>query len=65
LALVERQFGRIMSVLVDPWWKTSDADLTDVLDAFAALHTSLRWPDGVDCLGGEPDDEGLPKRMVV
>lgn len=64
LAFVKRRFGDIRPLLA-PWWQTSDADLTDVLDAFAALNTALRWPDGVDCLGGETDDEGLPKRIVV
>ena len=65
LAFVEQQFGDVRPLLADPWSQTSNADLTDVLDAFAALNTALSWPDGVDCLGGETDDEGLPKRMVV
>ena len=65
LAFVEREFGDVRPLLADAWWQTSDADLTDVLDAFAALNSAMSWPDGVDCLGGETDDEGLPKRMVV
>jgi predicted RNase H-like nuclease len=66
LAFVERHFGKIRPLLANPPWKTSGADLTDVLAAFAALNTALSWPDGVDRLGdGTTDDNGSPIRMVV
>lgn len=65
LAFVEGEFGAIEPLLADPRWHSADADLTDVLDAFAALTTALRWPNHVEVLGGETDDEGRPKRMVV
>lgn len=61
LALVEEAFDRDVPADVPP-----GAALDDALDAAACAVTALRWATGAaEVLGGEPDAEGLPMRIVL
>ncbi len=65
LRFVEATYGPLAPLLNEGPWRSSAADLTDVLDAFAVLDTALRWPEGVETLDGEPDGAGMPMRIVA
>jgi predicted RNase H-like nuclease len=47
-------------------WPASQADITDAIDAYAALATAIRYRAGThDTLGGDHDDHDIPMRMVI
>ncbi|MCW2607704.1 MAG: hypothetical protein JWO60_2397 [Frankiales bacterium] len=60
VGLLEEAFDRDLPVDVPP-----GAALDDALDAVACAAVALRWARGqAEVLGGEPDAEGLPMRVV-
>jgi predicted RNase H-like nuclease len=76
MALVEREFPDVKSVLASVrWvrasvtpsgWRRREVGIDDMLDAYATLWTALRWRRGIaEVLGDECDARGIPMRIVV
>jgi hypothetical protein len=62
---VTAQFPDAAQVIAVSAFRTKDADLTDVLDAYAALWSAWRVHEGDFVqLGGETDSAGLLMRIV-
>lgn len=60
------EFPDAGAVIAASTFRARDADLTDVLDAYAALSSALHFRDGdFEQLGGEPDSAGLLMRIVL
>ena len=65
LRLVMREFPDVLDVVANTRLSSRDAQLTDVLDAYAALDSALHVAAGEhEELGGETDALGLIMRMV-
>lgn len=65
LRLVEREFADALDVIAQTRLRSRDAQLVDVLDAYAALASALRVAaSDHEKIGGELDSAGLMMRMV-
>jgi len=66
-AVCRSSFPDLEESIASSQFETAAVALDDVLDAYAALWTALRWRDGnAEVLGGEEtDSRGLLMRMLV
>jgi hypothetical protein len=65
LRLVLREFPDALDVIASTRLPSQDAQLSDILDAYAALDSALHVAAGEhEELGGETDSLGLIMRMV-
>jgi predicted RNase H-like nuclease len=66
LELLRRVFPDVLERAGEARWPRREVAPDDLLDAYAALWTARRWTCGsVTCLGGDRDEHGLLRRMVV
>lgn len=65
--LIRQRFPDAELQLQTAPWPASQTDITDALDAYAALATAVRFRNGThETLGdGDRDDHGVPMRMVI
>jgi hypothetical protein len=65
LALVRQTFPDAESVIREQPFKVREADITDILDAYAGLRTALREARRKHEVLGQENLDGIVARMII